>query len=583
MREYKTAVWWVLPGVLLWLLVVALPATAGEEGVEVVVEGLDERLEEQVRAYLGTPATAEDVAVAAFRRRAPERVRRGLEAVGYYRPEIRAVRERTEEGWRVVVTVDPGEPVRVVSVDVAVTGDGADDPAFTELMEHLPLREGDVFEHGYYEALRRVIQNTALDYGYFEGRYLVRRAEVDPDTGTAHIVLHFESGPRYRFGEVTFSPSPLAESFLRRMVRFEPGDPYSAYTVAEMNRAMLDSGYFADVRVRPQLNAAVNGYIPVHVELVPRSRHEVLTGIGFTTDVGPRIRLGWRRPWVNERGHSMAVDSEIAQIRQNIVATYTVPLRDPLRTALDYQVGVQTEEIQDFVSERMTASVSHRHLLARGWRQTVFQRAERDRFSYDGDARTTVLFIPGASWSRVRSRGGLDPTWGDRQLLAVEATDTWLGSDIEVRRVRAGTRWLRSVGERHRVLARADLGALATNDFDGVPPSMRFYAGGDQSVRGYKYQSLGPQRDGIRIGGRYLAVTSVEYGYQVARNWRLATFVDAGNAYADLDDIRGEAKVGRGVGVRWLSPIGPVRLDLAFTVGEEDDTWRIHFSMGSDL
>lgn len=572
-------------GGLLFLLMALLPVSAAAT-IEVVLEGVEEELAEQVQGYIGEPMGDDGPAAAAFRRRAVQEGRRALEAVGYYNATIVARRERrADDGWRVYVQIDPGEPVRIETVELLITGDATTDPVFLTLESRLPIREGDVLHHGRYEAARRAVQNAALDRGYFDGVFLTRRVEVDPETNTAVVRMHYASGVRYRFGAVRFAESPLHPDFLNRLVPFQLDEPYSAEQVTKFNRALLDSNYFRDVRVRPRTDLAAAGQIPVDANLTMRARNEITTGVGFSTDVGARVRLGWRRPWANEWGHSMSVDSEIAQRRQNIVGTYTVPLKDPLRTALDYSVGVQREDLDDFTSERFTAGVQHRHILDSGWQRTISYRAERERFRIGDDSRrTTQLFLPGLGFSRLRSRGGVDPHWGDRQMINVEATDTWLGSDIELRRVRAGTRWLRTLGERHRVLLRLDGGALATNDFDAVPPSMRFYAGGDRSVRGYAYQSLGPEDDaGNVIGGSYLAAGSIEYGYQFRPQWRAALFADAGNAYEAVDEVVDEAKVGAGTGIRWISPIGPVRLDLAATVNEPSTSYRIHFSMGSDL
>ncbi len=562
-------------------LLLARPAAAN---VEVVVQGVSGELAEQVRGHVGEPRSAEPAAVSAFRRRAPERARQGLEAVGYYQSSIEVRREtRDDGGVRLLVLVDPGDPVRIEDIQLLISGEALQDPAFAGLEQRLPISEGDTLHHGRYTQARRSIQNLALERGYFDGRFVTRRVEVDPEAQTAVVRLHFHSGMRYSFGAVTFSESPLAEEFLQRMVPFEEGEPYTAAQIARFNRELLNTGYFSDVRVRPAREQASEGRVPVGVQLSARARHEITTGVGYTTDLGARIRLGWRRPWVNQWGHSLAVESEIAQRRQNITSTYTVPLRDPLRTSLQYQFGVQAQDVADIETEQITASVQHRHQLRTGWQQVISLRADRERYWIDDVRRTTQLYVPGISWSRVRARGGLDPRWGDRQMLSLEVADPVLASDIEVRRVRAATRWVRTFAQRHRFLARGEVGALATDSFEDVPPSLRFYAGGDQSVRGYKYQTLGPEQNGTVIGGRYLAVGSIEYGYQLTPNWRPAVFVDAGNAYKDWDDLGGEAKVGAGAGIRWSSPVGPVRFDFASTVGEADDSWRIHFSMGSDL
>jgi len=574
----------LLPLALLALVALLLGARPAHAGVEVAIEGISGELAEQVRGHVGAPTSADPAAVAAFRRRAPERAERGLQALGYYDAKVEVRRQRLDDDQvRLTVVVEPGEPVLLSRVNVLITGPAGTDPAFAGIERRLGIAEGDILHHGRYEAARRAIQNLALDRGYFDGRFITRRVEVDPEAREAEVMLHYDSGVRYRFGAVQFAESPLAEEFLQRLVPFERGEPYTAEQVAAFNRQLLDSGYFSDVRVRPRRDATEEDQVPVDVDLSTRARHEITTGVGFTTDLGGRVRLGWRRPWVNQWGHSLAVESEIAQRRQNLTSTYTVPLREPLRTQLEYQVGIQAQNVADIDTEQVTASVQHRHRLESGWQQVLSLRAYRERFRIDDDRRTTQLYIPGVSWSRVRSRGGLDPRWGDRQLLSLEVADPELASDIELRRVRAATRWVRTLADRHRFLVRGEVGALATDSFADVPPSLRFYAGGDQSVRGYKYQTLGPEENGTVIGGRYLAVASAEYGYQLTPNWRPAVFIDSGNAYADWDDLGSEAKTGAGFGIRWSSPVGPVRLDLASTVGEADDSWRLHFSMGSDL
>ncbi|WP_258868264.1 autotransporter assembly complex family protein [Alkalilimnicola ehrlichii] len=282
----------------------------------------------------------------------------------------------------------------------------------------------------------------------------------------------------------------------------------------------------------------------------------------------------WDRAWVNRYGHKFSSDLEVAEVRQSLLTRYIVPLEDPINDTLEFQFGFRLEEFDVEDSERFTAAVQRQQYLGSGWRRSFAFRWERDRFDQDGTRGTTQLFLPSTSWSRTRSRGGVDPYWGDRQLYSLEATHPTLGSDIWLGRARVSMRWLRSFGDdnAHRLLLRGDLGALETESFSETPLYLRFYAGGDQSVRGYAYQSLGP--------GRYLSVASAEYGYQFRDNWRFALFADGGNAMMSFDE---EFKVGTGFGLHWVSPVGPVRLDFAWALREERVPLRLHLSLGTQL
>jgi translocation and assembly module TamA len=560
-------------------LALSMPTALMAE-LDVRVQGVEGELRDNVRRHIGTPLSDDPRILRRFAARAEESARQGLQALGYYHATV-TTRLEGEPGSQVLqVDVEPGEPTRIRRLDIRVEGEAERDAAFMGAVEAIPLREGQVLHHGHYESAKRTIEGTALTRGYFEGRYQVSRISINRPQREADVTLHYISGPRYRLGEVSFPDTPVTESLMRRLVPFSPGDPYHSEDVARLNRNLLNSGYFSEVRVRPQHAMAEDYTIPVDADLTAARPNRMDVGLGYATDVGPRVRLGWHKPYVTEDGHSLRTETEISEVRQSLSGVYSMPLDPPLEHQLQFVGGWQRERPDETESEKLTAAIQRQRTLTRGWQQTLFLRWERELFEVAGERDTTTLTLPGTSVSRTRARGGLDPHWGDRQSATIEATHPELGSDLQLSRVRLGTRWLRTYG-RHRGLVRGEVGALFTEDFDRTPVSMRFAAGGDQSVRGYAYQSLGPRdEEGDLVRGRYLAVASAEYGYQFARNWRVATFYDIGNAFDDWGD---PLKEGAGFGIRWISPVGPIRLDFAWGVSERGTPFRLHFSMGPEI
>lgn len=586
-----------------WGLGLALLVTGNAAAeVRLEVRGAGDELEQNIRAHVGS--LPEDAAATgrAYQRRVREATAEALQALGYYNATVDVSRRRDGEDATVTVQVQPGPRVKIASLKVELRGEARDDRVFRQIVEQLPLEEGEAFHHGHYESSKQALQTLALRRGYFDAEFLTSRVEVDAVDQTARVELVFDSGTRYSIGAVRFSDAPLEEQLLRRLVPFSAGDPYEAGEIAQLNRNLLESRYFEDVRVRPVPEEAADHRIPVEVELTAREPNQVAVGLGYSTDVGPRAQLQWTRPWVNRRGHSAGADLEVSEVRQSLATEYRIPLRDPLNDALELQFGVQHEDIEDTESELYTASVQREQKFSTRWRRTAFVRWEHEDYTVGDLSGKSNLVLPGLSFARTRVRSaGVDPTWGDRQLITVEATDPALLSDVRLVRVILGTRWLRSLGERHRVFLRGDAGAIATPEFGEIPPSLRFFAGGDQSIRGFGYREISPiNADGERVGGRYTLVGSVEYSYEFRQNWRLATFLDAGNA---MDALQEPYKIGSGFGVHWISPVGALRLDFAWgwtpnqsceavsdavcqelrEEWDDEPNFRIHFSLGPRL
>ncbi|MGE6107608.1 autotransporter assembly complex protein TamA [Aeromonas sobria] len=568
----------------LWLMLclgcLASPAMAAKLTYQ--VKGLKGANKENVEAYLNALPVYQERQFRPARAKIIESTEQALQVYGYYQPKVKLSRDQKTPS-KVTVTVEPGEPVIISRLDVLLEGDAGSDEIYSELLDNLPLKEGEPLNHGKYESIKADLGSLGLARGYFNARISKSQVRVYPEKGTAEIYIVFRSGIRYHFGEVRYSATPEELRLIQPLVSIKRGDPYLAIKMAETSQDISSTKLFKQVDLKPLISEAEGNQVPIQVTLAPRTQHEIETGIGYATDVGPRVSAAWEKPWINRYGHSLNATAKVSAPQADVSFDYQIPVigKNPLQDYYSLQAGYRYTNNNDTRSDLTTFGVHRWKRRPDAWDRDVFVRLENERYEQGSDAGNSLLLIPGVSWSRLRMRGNLVPDWGDRQQLTLEFSDPTWGSDIRFMRAWGRTKWLRTLGENNRFLFRAEQGAIIGDDFSLVPPSLRFFTGGDQTVRGYSYEDIGPRdEDGQLLGGRYTTAVSGEYNYRFSDKWLGALFVDGGTA---TDDYQEAWKIGTGVGVRWVTPIGQVRLDLAVGISEEDKPLRLHFALGPEL
>ena len=565
-----------------FLLLFTSCAALAQSELDVRVKPANDELKANVEGYIGGVGDRDEEALLRFSRGAEEQAKKAAQALGYYQPHIES-EVRGGEKPRLLLRIDPGEPVHLRNVTIRVEGPAASLKSF-RTPDSDQLKPGAVLNHGRYEDAKRLIQNQASRYGFFSGRFTRQQLSVDPLAGVADIELVYDSGPRYALGKVSFTGDSLFdEDLLRRMVPFKNGAPYDSELIAELNQALQSSGYFEGVRVDAAPTAAEHEVIPVAVQLETRKPRTMGLGLGYSTDVGPRVKANWTRHWVNPQGHSYGWEAEVSAPRQNVGLWYDIPLDPPLTDKLRFAGGYQNEEISgtDTLSKLLTVGPEWHSKLPSGWQRVVSLKYQREEYRLGDDSGLSNLLMPGLTYSYLRSDNRIDPHNGYRIQFDTKLAKEGVGSDTNLLYGTVLLKGLTTAWDNHRFLGRVQFGGSATNGYKSIPPSLRFFAGGDQSVRGYDYQTLSPKNsDGDRIGGRYMVAGSVEYQYSIAEKWRIATFVDQGNSFNKLE--LPNLKTGVGVGVRWVSPVGPIRVDLAHAMND-DGGIRLHFSMGPEL
>ncbi|MDE1166631.1 MAG: autotransporter assembly complex protein TamA [Pseudomonas sp.] len=568
----------------LMLLFTPFAAFAADD-LQVQITPANTELKANVEGYIGSLGDRDEEALLRFSRGAEEQARKAAQALGYYQAHISSDVQAAKNGKppRLVLRLETGEPVHLRNVLIRVDGPAAQFKRF-RVPDSPALREGAVLNHGHYEDAKKLIQNQASRFGYFSGHFTRQKLAIDPQAGVADIELVYDSGPRYTLGQVHFKgDTPFDEDLLQRMVPFKGNTPYDSELIAELNQALQSSGYFEGVRVDAAPTAAVDKVIPVDVQLQTRKPRTMGLGLGYSTDVGPRGKANWTRHWVNAHGDSYGAEMELSAPRQNVGLWYDIPLDPPLTDKLRWAGGYQYEEIADTdsLSKLLTIGPEWHSKLPSGWTRIISLKWQREEYRLGDDSGLSTLLMPGISYSYLKSDNKVDPHNGYRLQFDTEVAKEGLMSDTNLIHANMLVKGLTTVADNHRFLARLAVGGSATNGYKSIPPSLRFFAGGDQSVRGYDYQTLSPENsDGDRIGGRYMIAGSLEYQYSIAEKWRIATFVDQGNSFNNLE--LPSLKTGVGIGIRWVSPVGPLRLDLAHAL-DDDGGIRLHFSMGPEL
>ncbi len=565
--------------------------------LEVEVTGLEGELEDNVLALLAIYQERESDTLTAGRIQAlhiqaEDQIRTALAPFGHYRVEITAnltLPAGADGPWVASYEVTPGAPIRIAAVDFRVTGPGADDP---DLPKTLPLEAGQILRHKAYEDAKADLSFAVAQQGYLDFRLVRRRVLIDLAAYEAIVDIELDTGPQYYFGEISFTQDLLDERFLKRYVTIEPGEVYDPDQLLRLQGRLLGTEYFERVEIVPHKGEGPDPQtVPIEVVAERNKANKYRFGLGYATDFGPRVSLEYRRRYIGRHGHRLLLETSIAQNLQRFTADYRIPIGDPVRDYISIKPNAESYDTASREGDLFQIQAAHSVVTPGGWRRTAGLDFRYEDFLLDEtDQDNTLELIPNISWARTVTDDPIYTTRGHRLRYTVLGSLEQVVSPTTYLSATAEMKWIRAFAEDYRVIARTDLGITLADQLQDLPASRRFFAGGDSSVRGWGLDALGPidPDTGQVVGGRYLAVGSLELERRIRGPWSAALFTDFGNAFDPDYDQKWNQSVG--IGLRWKSPIGQIRADVAFALTKDDDEddgflppARLHVVIGPDL
>lgn len=522
-----------------------------------------------------------------FGREIRDKTKQALRALGYYQPKIKLqLPKRDDEQDRVVqVEIDAGKPLFIRNCSVQILGEGTNYQIFHDLAAQSGLASYTRIDHRAYENLKKALQDTALSMGFFDAKLIASHILVHQSQNVADVELIFDTGKRYKFGPMRPQGETSAQLLLPAagLMTVNQGRNYSVEVLNDYISSLNQTNFYRSVDIVPRVKEASNYEVPLDATLERKANNIMRVGAGYSTDEGPRVLFEWDKPLLNTYGHSLSTKAELSALSQDAQVVYKIPRKDP---NLDYYYinAAQTHtDFNDTLSDRSHLSFHYVANRTGVWRRDYSIRAEYEDYTQGAEEGFSWNLMPALVLSRRESSGGFDPRRGYSVNVEVLGASSAI-SDYTFARALATFRGVISPTPNTRVVARLQQGAVMGPDATLVPPSLRFFAGGDQSIRGYGYMDEAPHNaDGLK-GGRYLTTASLEYQFPCGiDNSRLALFVDAGMATDSYRDYEDDLLFGPGFGYRYVSPYGTVRVDLAFGVDKDPTEVRLHFAFGPEF
>ncbi|MES0874801.1 autotransporter assembly complex protein TamA [Sinimarinibacterium thermocellulolyticum] len=560
-----------LPG-RLGLAALLLASAAAHADIDVRVSGLDGELLTNVNQRLGIRADAkrEDLDVAlveALHRQAFEDIRVALQPYGYYNPVIDGRLQGEAPEWRARYRVDPGPRTVIDSVELRIDGEGSAElqPQREAILQR--LRAGEPLRHTRYDDAKKALSSAAYARGYLDARFTRAQMRVLADENLARILLHFDTGRRYRFGAVSIEQEVLDADVVERYVTIEPGAVYDPQKLLDTQFALSDLGYFASLEILPQRESAEDGVVPIVIRTTPRARTLYNFGVGYGTDTGARIGAGAEVRRFNRRGHTGKLETRLSEVKNTARGEYRIPVGSVIGETLALAAELTTERLEDGESQKWGTELS----LSRtpgDWQRKLYIGFTHEESELGSTRQRADLLTPGVALTRNELDDPIYTRRGWSLFVDVHGAVRDVLSPTSFVSSRAIVRGVLPLGERARLLGRAEYGANLVEAFGELPASQRFFAGGDQSVRGYAYQSIGPRDEqGAVIGGKFVNTYSIEVETRIWNDWGAALFYDLGGAD---DDPAPKLLQGIGAGLRYRAPVGSVQVDLAHPLDDRD-------------
>jgi translocation and assembly module TamA len=546
--------------------------------VNISIEGLDQPETKNVLFYLGIEKNKDNPLLTEswlkkLHAQAENNIKQALRPFGYYQVTVESsLIKGGDDVWQARYQVKAGERVQFTKIDVMIHGAGSTDPEVLSILKQFPIQQNDFLNHEVYETAKDELLNSIGQLGYSDVKTENKQLLIDPQTNSAQINLQINTGEKYYLGQFRFHQNSLQPDFLQRYVMdHNQGDPFSQKNLLSIQQSLISSGYFSVVDIKPEYEDAEDQHVPIDITLTPANRHKLSFALGYDTEIDLNASVRWQNRLINSYGHNSEVLLKVSQKKSQLRGTYWIPINDPRTDKIGFTTKFETEETDDTDRETLDLEAAWVFKWLDDWDAKLFSEYKFERFESENTPETmTRLISIGARLEGLFiEKDNTYPKKGWAAFAELRGAPEIIWSDTDYLRLHLKSRILFPVKEKGRLILRGELGLAEVGDFDKYPNSLRFFAGGDQSVRGYDWKSLGPVDDeGDVIGGKNIFTASLEYNYKVSEKWIAASFIDAGNAYNNHFD---KLYYGAGIGARWISRVGLIRADMGWPVNPDDE------------
>lgn len=581
---------WLVGGVLVLLAQGAWAANTAKIAVQ--IDGISNDAERaNVEAWLGFAAEAEHATLS------PERVQqlhadadaaiaKALAPYGYYAVSVQKTLSGSDGKYQAHYQVSEGEPLRWIAPEISLSGDGATEGLAAPLLARSTLAVGRRAVHADYDRLKTDLVTVVRDAGYLDATLTHNVLALSPAAHTAQAQLSLDTGPRYSFGAVSFvGDLRINEALLRRYLSLPEGQPYSPTAVLDSQFALSDLDYFSSVEIIPTKGDA-GGAVPLTIKLVAKTARRDAYGVGYGTDTGARASVGTDFRRLNRAGHKLAAELRVSEKQQALSGNWRIPQGDRPGQFLSL-TGTAKQEL--FTGDATTRDFALGAELAgrwQDWNSTTYLKFVRSFTDLQGTVLErlqdrvpgeTTLLTPGISLSRSRLNDPINATRGIALFVDIHGALQGALSDVSFLQTRLLLRGVVPAPRKIRLSGRVEYGANLVQGFSELPLAQRFFAGGDDSVRGYGYRDIGPRSaGGRRIGGKFLLAAGVEAERAVYGPYGAALFWDVGGAGDTPTPLLHH---GIGLGFRYSAPFGAVRVDLAHPLDDNATAVRLHLGI----
>ncbi len=501
-------------------------------------------------------------------------------ASGYFSATVDIVIDRATTPVTITLTVTPGVPTRVTTVDIAVTGPAATESvlgtrAIAAARNGWSMPKGDIFTQTGWAGAKRGVVDAMAGNAFAAARLTSSEARVDPDAASAMLAVSIESGPAFFVGDIVVQGlSRYSAEMVRNFSTLQRGDPYSQSALDDFVRRLLGSGYFAGVQAAIATDPAQADAAPVTLAVIEAPTRHLEFGAGYSTDTQYRISASYRDLNVNGDALRFYADARLETKVQNANVRF---VRPPNAGGWQDSIlgGIERTDIEGLITHTASIIVSRQGIDERNTPAFSVGFYLNDQQPSGGDTARSHALYGEAQYTWRRTDSLLLPTRGWMANVTGGGGIPGVSTEGFGRVVGKFAYWL-PLGHSNELYLRGEGGAVLAHSREGIPSVFLFRTGGDTTVRGYAFESLGVQQDGATVGGRYYGVASAEITHWFEPSWGVATFVDAGNATDTLHSFNFD--YGYGVGARVRTPIGPFRLDVAY--GQQVHQVRLHFSVG---